>query len=242
MTSQAQTLADAVFQGLEENPRNFPSLGKIQEAKTALRARLREALARLTPAERAAAGETAARRLFDLPAFRGARRVALYLALPREMPTAPIIEQCARDGRQMATPAFDAAAGRYRLAEFDPARELRRGLLGVAEPASPVWIEDAPDFWIVPGLAFDLRGGRLGRGAGWYDRLLAGATAPRAGLAFDLQIVEEVPMTAGDMAMDYIITEKQTVVCRQAGLPAPGATAEETAPPGARCGAQERRR
>jgi len=184
----------------------------VDDAKAELRSRMRAALAAIAPAERAAAGATAAERLAALAAFRAARRVALYLATPREMPTAPLIERCARDGRAMAVPAFDAAAARYRMAEFDPAAPLRAAALGIREPADPRWIEpDTLDLWIVPGLAFDARGGRLGRGGGWYDRLLFGATAPRIGWAFDCQVVAEVPGTAQDERVDFIVTERRTL-------------------------------
>mgnify|MGYP005840014945 CR=1 FL=1 len=184
----------------------------VDEAKADLRSRMRALLAAIPPSERAAAGVAAAERLAALAAFRSARRVAIYLAMPREMPTAPLIKQCARDGRAMAVPAFDPASARYRMAEFDPRAPLRAAALGIREPADPRWIEtDTLDLWIVPGLAFDARGGRLGRGGGWYDRLLFGATAPRIGWAFEDQVVAEVPRTARDERVDVIVTERRTI-------------------------------
>lgn len=64
------------------------------------------------------------------------------------------------------------------------------------------------DLYIVPGLAFDRQGNRLGRGKGYYDRLLSGVTAPKIGLAFDVQLVAEVPHTLYDVPMDLVVTER----------------------------------
>ncbi len=184
----------------------------IDESKSELRARMRAVLAALAPEERPAAAVAAMERLAVLDVFRNAGLVAVYLATPREMPTHPLIERCAREKRAMAVPAFDTAVGRYRLAAFDPSAPRRRAALGIEEPAEPRWIaEDAPDLWIVPGLAFDARGGRLGRGGGWYDRLLAGGAAPRVGWALDCQIVASVPVTPRDERMDFVVTERRTL-------------------------------
>lgn len=184
------------------------------DAKARLRAQMRGALAAITPAERAAAGEAAAERLAGFDPFRAARRVALFLATERELPTTPVIALCVGAGRAMAAPAFDVAAGFYRLAHFEPDAPRRRAAYGIEEPLHPRWLEgEAPDLWLVPGLAFDARGGRLGRGGGWYDRLLAGAAGLRVGWAFDRQLVDRVPMDVNDARMDWVITERRVLRC-----------------------------
>ena len=65
---------------------------------------------------------------------------------------------------------------------------------------------------LVPGLAFDLRGGRLGRGRGYYDRFLAGATGLRVGVCFEDQIVADVPLEPHDLRMDFVVTPSS--ICR----------------------------
>jgi len=85
--------------------------------------------------------------------------------------------------------------------------ELSPGRFGILEPAanaSPAGNEF--DLILVPGLAFDLHGGRLGRGKGFYDRFLAGASGLRAGVCFDDQIVADVPSEPHDQTMDFLIT------------------------------------
>lgn len=184
------------------------------DAKARLRAQMRAALAAITPAERVAAGESATERLAGFEPFRAARRVALFLATERELPTAPVIALCVRAGRAMAVPAFDLAAGRYRLAHFEPDAPRRRAAHGIEEPLDPQWLQgESPDLWLVPGLAFDARGGRLGRGGGWYDRLLKGAAGARVGWAFDRQVVDRVPMAVNDAWMDWVITERRVLRC-----------------------------
>ena len=70
---------------------------------------------------------------------------------------------------------------------------------------------------VVPGLAYDLKGNRLGQGRGCYDQILAGLSGkiPIVGLAFDFQVIPEVPVTINDVRVDYIVSEKRTIECRK---------------------------
>ena len=72
---------------------------------------------------------------------------------------------------------------------------------------------DRFDLILVPGLAFDKSGARLGRGRGFYDRFLAGITGFRVGVCFDWQLVESVPVEAHDIRMDAVVTPSQIIVC-----------------------------
>lgn len=67
---------------------------------------------------------------------------------------------------------------------------------------------ESADLYIVPGIAFDRQGNRLGRGRGYYDRLLAHVTAPKIGLAFSVQVIDKIPVTSYDVPMTMVITEK----------------------------------
>ena len=92
-------------------------------------------------------------------------------------------------------------------------REVRPGLYGILEPLSDLpalspalWA--APNtVWLVPGMAFDLSGNRLGRGQGYYDRLLKAPPGRKIGIAFHWQIVDELPIAPGDVKMDLIVTD-----------------------------------
>lgn len=148
--------------------------------------------------EARAAAEAAAEHLAAQPVWRRSLRVALYAALPDELPTGPMAERAMRAGKAVLWPRL-AGAG----LEFAPARveELVPGRYGVpAPPASAVAVPlGEGDLVLVPGVAFDRRGRRLGRGGGHYDRTLAAAGgATWVGVGYAFQRVEEVPVEPHD--------------------------------------------
>ncbi len=102
------------------------------------------------------------------------------------------------------------------LRPFDRETTLLPGPFGILEPETALSVSPSEvDIFFLPGVAFDRRGGRLGYGKGYFDRLLAGRNArgTRVGLAFSEQIVEKVPTGAYDRPMDYLVTEKGWVAC-----------------------------
>ena len=164
-------------------------------------------------------------RVFALPEFAQARSVACYLALPAEVQTAGILERCWKDAKRVHVPALQRQQGRYALAEMAAGEALARGPLGVPEPAQPRWTaEGEVDLALVPGVAFDARGGRVGHGGGHYDRLLRalGVAAGRqglvaVGLAFEFQVFDRVPVAENDVRVDAVVTEDRLILPLQAG-------------------------
>ena len=160
-----------------------------------------------------AAGQLAAERLAEAPEFRERARLVLYAALPDELPTGPLYEIARASGKILLWPRM---AGRDRL-EFAPCRRWedlipeRYGVL--APPPEQESVELGPeDLLLVPGVAFDLRGGRLGRGGGYFDRALGeiGEGGPLfLGAGFEFQLVEEVPREPHDRAVDAVLTERR---------------------------------
>lgn len=154
-----------------------------------------------------------------MPAFRNSRTVMLYMALPQEVQTATILAAGRRQGKRVAVPVVKpcglvAAELPVGQAEFQP------GPFGIPEPAvSPATIspEDI-DCVLVPGIAFDRRGARLGFGKGYYDRFLCRlpATTHVCGLAFSLQIVEHVPDMPHDVRMQSLVSEQGVLLCDDA--------------------------
>ncbi len=210
--------------------------------KRALRAQARTRRAALTPRAARQAGERIQRAVLRLPEWAAARRVCLYLALPGEVQTGRLRAACRRAGVEVWVPAYDPRSRAYRPAVLAPGARLTAGPHGVAEPARPAWVCPGAraDVALVPGAAFDRAGGRLGRGGGHYDRLLAGAPLRRAwkaGLAFACQVVGRVPMGARDVRLDAVITE--TGVCRRS---APGSGENETCHHAMPCPARRGRR
>ena len=114
----------------------------------------------------------------------------------------------------LALPRVDAAAGTITLRAWSPGEPLERGGFGVMEPLSsaPEVPASAVDFVLVPALAVDLQGNRLGYGKGLYDRLLPTLpTALRCALAYDFQLVSELPSSPTDAPVDVVVTDARVL-------------------------------
>jgi len=159
-------------------------------------------------------------RLLADDAFQRARRVGLYAALPDEIPTVPLFEALVAAGR---TCLFPRARGRRAL-EYAPVHrleDLRPGRFGVREPpADGITPLDAEDVVIVPGVAFDRRGYRLGRGAGYYDRTFPPGEPRRPrllGVIWSDRLLDSLPHDSHDCGMDAIVTDREWVETRGSG-------------------------
>jgi len=183
----------------------------VHEAKHLLR---REILARrrsLSARQIAAGSEAIAACFCAWPLYLAAEVVMLYLAMPDEPQTAAIAEDAWARGKTVAVPLVGEAPGRMEAARLCGWDGLVAGRLGLKmpDPAAAAIIDPAViDLVVVPGVAFDPAGRRLGRGAGYYDRFLPRAPrARRLGLAWSVQIVARVPTDEYDVKMDYLLTE-----------------------------------
>jgi 5-formyltetrahydrofolate cyclo-ligase len=146
------------------------------------------------------------------PAYREAATVMLYLAMADEPQTAALVEDAWKSGKQVAVPRMGAAYGVMEAAALDRWDDLVTGRLGLKmpDPAKSRPIDPtAIDLVVVPGVAFDAAGRRLGMGAGYYDRFLPQACrACKLGLAWSVQLTDEVPEGEHDVRMDFLLTEK----------------------------------
>lgn len=140
-----------------------------------------------------------------LEIFKSARAVGAYMPMADEVDVTPLFQA---SEKTFYIPAFDEATGLYRMARLAP--ELKKGRFGILEPAVPAFAaEDDLDLIVVPGVAFDRAGRRIGRGGGFYDRLLPQYTAVRAGICFDFQCLQPVPAEEHDIWMGWVVTETQ---------------------------------
>jgi 5-formyltetrahydrofolate cyclo-ligase len=184
----------------------------IRTRKRRLRRQVRALVLAMDPARRLQEETILAGRFETLPGLASARTVLLYVrAFGEEIDTRPMLASALDRGLIVACPRVDAAAQRLRLCRVsDPARDLVPGMLGIPEPSAdcPELSPEAIDWVLVPGLAFDPRGYRLGRGGGYYDRLLPKLRpdAPRWALAFDAQWVDALPVEPHDMRLDGIVS------------------------------------
>lgn len=185
------------------------------EEKARLRRAMRERLATVTPSEAVAAGRAIAGRIEGRPPWDRAERIGLFVSQPDEIDTGPLIERARRACKRILLPRVVAGpTPGLEFAEVLDWSGLERGRFGIDEPPKgwPATSLVDVDLLLVPGLAFDRNGGRLGRGGGYYDRALAeqaaGARTIRMGIGFHFQLVERVPMTAHDRHLDAIVTDR----------------------------------
>ena len=183
-------------------------------SKGAVRTEMRRLREGLAPADRQERSRRIAERLWRLEAFWRARRVLFYAAGGGEVETLPLLERWIEEGRKVILPRVEGEA--MILAEVDGLKDLAPGYRGLLEPRSDrgrVVPSGAVEVALVPGLAFDLEGNRLGRGGGHYDRTLAciGPKALKIGLAFDFQVVDHLPVEARDVPVDCVVTESRMI-------------------------------
>ncbi|MBI4342232.1 MAG: 5-formyltetrahydrofolate cyclo-ligase [Candidatus Omnitrophica bacterium] len=162
--------------------------------------------------ERRRRSEAIWRKVARLTAFRRARTVCCYVALPYEVQTWRMIEAMLSRGKRVVVPVTQPRTKRLWLSEVrDPDAELLPAACGVWEPVAsafrPVPTQEL-DLVLVPGLAFDRRGHRLGHGHGYFDRFLARLprSIPTVGLAFRCQLFDCLPTAAHDHAVHAVLT------------------------------------
>ena len=152
-------------------------------------------------------------KLFNTPVFQSAGTVCFYVALPMEVNTHPMIIEALGMGKKVLVPLVDLENKELKLKEIrDFGIDLSPGKLGILEPVVKTRNADVREArcFIVPGLVFDVKGHRLGRGGGFYDRLLAKlpAKVSAIGLAFSFQVLSQIPHEEHDKAVDILLTEK----------------------------------
>lgn len=156
--------------------------------------------------------------LTKLSIYRESKNVMLYLSFGNEVDSYRLIERCHRDGKKTIVPVCKKEGVRIIPSELiDVEEELKQSKFGYMEPKEefirPLDLEEI-DIIIIPGISFDKRCYRIGYGAGYYDRFLAKSNyrIPTIGVAFDFQIIDNVPVEDFDIPLDYIITEKRIIV------------------------------
>jgi 5-formyltetrahydrofolate cyclo-ligase len=173
----------------------------------------------MTAAEIEAVGRLAQARLISefLPV--GGGRVAIYAPIPGEVGTVDIASAVRRSGGTVFYPLI-SKAGEMDFFPVESEDALVSGVFGIPAPppiGGQCGVRDGFSLVVVPGLAFDRSGYRLGRGGGYYDRFLSRPVADRVvGLAFSWQIVDEVPRDPWDIPVDAVVTEKGVIRVRPA--------------------------
>ncbi len=181
----------------------------LANAKSILREQVRERLKTIPAAEHAISSAQLCVRLAAEKFFADAKAILFFAPLPDEPDIWPLLSGALTKGKTVALPRFDSARGGYLAGEIkNPERDIRPGQFDIREPnesCAKVELKQL-DLVLVPGVAFDLQGHRLGRGKGFYDQLLKLVRGTTVGVAFDEQIVSAVPVEPHDFCLNCILT------------------------------------
>jgi 5-formyltetrahydrofolate cyclo-ligase len=183
---------------------------RIEVQKTHLRRQLRQRLDRLTKAERQRKSQRILTRLMKTRDYLKAARIFTYIALPKEVQTQEFIQKSLALRKRVFVPAIHPRKKEISIFEiWNTKKDLKKGHFGIPEPVKKrPGRPEKLDLVIVPGLGFDGKGGRLGRGEGYFDRfLLRTGKARKIGLAFREQVVRKIPVTPHDVPVDRLITD-----------------------------------
>ncbi|MFO1459939.1 MAG: 5-formyltetrahydrofolate cyclo-ligase [Verrucomicrobiota bacterium] len=190
----------------------------IAEQKAEMRRRVQSRIRALDPIYRADASLAMISRIRGLEVWRQSRCVLLFAPLKDEPDLWSLLTTALGEGRTVALPSFVSSNGIYGARRIvNPDRDLVTGRFGVREPGldcQEVPLE-ALDLAVVPGLAFTQEGWRLGRGGGFYDRLLKATPALRCGVGLDEQIFVHLPAEPHDSQLDLVVTPTATHWCRR---------------------------
>lgn len=182
--------------------------------KKEIRQQLRAKIASISPAELHERSVRACARLAQTREYTRSEIIMVFLSLPTEVDTTSLVLQAWRDRKRVLAPKVSWEQRRMLPIQIDSlSDDLSESVLGLREPADGVPIPLANiDMVIVPGIGFDLKGNRLGRGRGFYDRFLAHRdwAGIACGLALEDQVLEEVPVSEHDRKIQMLVTD-QTV-------------------------------
>lgn len=179
--------------------------------KTQLRQSLKATLGAMGVSEREAAAKLAASRLLALPFLASPVTLGLYASIRQELSTTGLFNAARASGHEIYFPKMCHTSRNLLWGKCQDTATLKPGKWDIPEPACAALATSALDVIVVPGLGFGLNGGRLGYGAGWYDRSLVDFEGIVVGFAFECQVLAQVPLEEHDQMIDWIITELREI-------------------------------
>ena len=154
-------------------------------------------------------------RLLGVERVKQAKTICTFISAFKEPDTVEIIKELWEQGKKVVVPITDIESGTLSLSYINSMDDMKKGAYGILEPKTVRKAdENNIDVILVPGLAFDRNGGRMGFGKGYYDRLLESSKAVKIGLCYDFQILEKIPTEIHDVPMNFVITEKEILEIR----------------------------
>jgi len=144
------------------------------------------------------------------PIWKSAKSILFFWPVPGEPNLLALCREAIKSGKIVAFPKFQGSSGGYTPVQVsDLERDMAAGQFGIPEPVSGALTLKVLDLIFVPGVGFSFAGVRLGRGKGYYDRLLSTISGIKCGVAFDWQIAAELPSEAHDIRLDCVVTPSQ---------------------------------
>jgi len=189
----------------------------MDESRQDLRKRILRTRDRMSEHDRSDKSFSVMKNFLSMPEMRKWTTLFMYVNFRSEVETVELIKRCLRQGIRVAVPLVNASAVRMiPLLIEDPEKDLAPGYYDIPEPDPQKSHRIEPreiDAAVIPGSVFDIHGGRLGYGGGYYDRFLVNDApqARRVGFAFELQLVDKVELEPHDQPLDILITEKRIV-------------------------------
>lgn len=177
------------------------------EDKAALRSRVRARLRSLSGADRERDSADLRRILLESPEWAAAQRIGFFHPRFDEPDLLPLIDVCWAQGKEAALPAWEPYSESYAFRQIRNWEELRTGQFGIPEPSASCRVValESLDLVFVPGIGFTTDGRRLGRGRGFYDRLLRPFHGVTCGVCFGFQLLERIPVEPHDVRMKRVL-------------------------------------
>ena len=186
----------------------------VKVTKSQLRQEIGQKLKAITPTQREAWSLAATENLLKLDVVTQVTTLLLFASLPTEIDTQPIYQRLHNQGKRLAFPKINSSTQQLTCHWVRAWEELIPGKFGIREPYESIELPlEQLDLIIVPGLAFDRQGNRLGRGQGFFDRLLS-QTKPKTfhvGLFYAFQEVPLIPADTWDCSLSIIVTNQETL-------------------------------
>jgi 5-formyltetrahydrofolate cyclo-ligase len=187
--------------------------------KTALRNHLKAVLKGLSASEKESAGQEICQIIKENPLWKASQTVLGYVPVADEPHIYGLLQNALDTGKTLLLPAFEEKIGVYSARKVTNLnQDLVPGRFGIMEPApfcAPGLLMQL-DLSLVPGVGFDLNGCRLGRGNGYYDRLLSEASGLKCGLAFECQLTADIPREPHDIQMNWVVLPSRWLACYHA--------------------------
>lgn len=189
----------------------------VGESRTALYNRIMSARDELSRAQVEELGAEIGHRVLRMEEWRTSLRVGLYAAFKNEVRTELLFREGDKHRKEMYYPAVDAEGGGqayFRVTRLDDLCLTEAGMRQPSAKQSRLRDINTLNLLIVPGVAFDLHGGRMGLGQGFHDKCLLAFRGKRVALAYDFQVVPDLPAAVRGRKVDWIVTEKRLIRCQ----------------------------